>query len=492
MAIRSLKRIPIFVWIPPIYSPIYKIEIYDGTTAYDVTDRIYDGEYTDGITETIGNFSFIIDNSDQIYTAKWNVYDKIRIYLDYATTATTLRFVGMIEKVSKRSHKIVVSGRSSATRVMGITVTKSYTNQYTHDIIEDLISEYCSGYITTTNIDTTESTDSQVTVNWYQKPFWECILELCDRATYDAYIDSSFDFHYIVSGSARNTTECVVHTANLIEIGDFTPDLSIIKNRIIVYGAKIEGMQIIWTAEDATSIKSAEEGGYDVKEEIINDSNIITTVQAKDRADYELSVRKDPPTIGEIVSLGLPTLAPAEKLRISDPMSNLPPAYYAIQKFIHKFSNEEPMQTILTVQKEMNTISKILKKRIVFEKQAIEMENPNEMRYSWLFDFNIDSGSHTDTEITDGRLKCQSGQSSGTWISQTSTITSDVTDCELRINGEALPGTVYYVSNDNGTTWASINLNTKHTFTIQDKNLKLKIELNSASTQIEALVLLYK
>jgi len=487
MAVKSLRRIPTYVWIPPVYSPVYKIEIETASgETYDVTDVIRSGDVTYGITETIGSFNFIVDNSGQDYTGKFSLYDKVNIYMDYAVTATTKKFVGLIEKVSHQKFTIRITGRSSAVRTMGTTITKTYSDTYTHDIIQDLINTYFSGIITYNNVDTTESTDTRVDVDWYQKPFWECVQELCFRAGYDAYIDVDFDFHYFVSGSRLNTTEVVVHECNLIETGEFAPDLSVIKNRIIVYGAQVENMQVIWTAEDSDSISQ-----YDVKEEIISDSNIRTVEQARARAEYELSVKKDPPIVGEVTSLGLPTLAPGEKVRISDPLNNLEPKYYTIQKFTHKFSNDDPMKTVLTVQKEISTIPKILKKRIKFEFESTEKENPNGMKYSWLFTFDSDSGVHSGTEIIEGVLKTDGG-TSGTWISSPNNLDFNATYCELRVSGESLVGTDYWVSTDGGTTWQSITPNTLNELSPFGPNLKIKIGINSASTQIDSIVLLYK
>ena len=483
-AVRSLTGIPVFAWIPPSNSGIYKIEIEkaNGTT-YDVTDIIHEGSYTDGATDTIGSFSFKIDNSEETYSGVFSLYDKVNVYLDYEETATTLRFRGMIEKVAYGSNVVIVSGRGTSARVMGTTVTYSTTG-YTHDILSYILTTYAS-YITQTNIDTTEETDTSIYVNWYQKPFWECVIELCNRAGYDCYIDSSFDCHYFVSGSRLNTTECVVHEQNLLETGEFAPDLSILKNRVIVYGAKIEDQQIVWTEEDEDSIDS-----YDVKEMIINDTNIVTVAQAEARAEYELSLYKDPPTVGEVTSLGLPTLLPGQKVRISDPLNNLPPGYYNIQKFTQKFSNDEPFETVLTVQKEISTLPKILKKRITFENQAVEMENPNEMRYSWIFDFNTDSGTHDSTEISNGVLKTDGG-ASGTWISEVKTLSETALSCELRAKVN-LTGSNYFVSVDDGISWQSINLNTLLTLSPPGSNLKIKIELNSATAEVDSLCLLYK
>jgi len=489
MPVRSIKKIPIYAWIPPVTDPLFKIEVVTSGgsgTAYDVSDIIHSGDITNGVTDTIGNFKFVIDNSEETYTDLFALYDEVNLYMDYATTATTLRFKGLIEKVSKAENTIIVTGRSTAAKVMGITVTKQYTDSYTHEILLDLISSYASDTLTTTNIDTTESTDQQITISWNQKTFWECVIELCARAGYDCYIDQNYDVHYFVNGTRNNTTEVILHDQNLFETGDFAPDLSVIKNRIIVYGSKIENMQIIATAEDLTS-----QSAYQVKEEVISDSTIITTAQAQARADYELAAKKDPLIVGEVSSYGLPTLYPGERLRISDPQNGLAPNYYTIQKFDHKFSNDEPMTTVVTITKETSTLPRILKKRITYETQATEFENINELRQSWLFDFNTDTGTHSSTQIAEGFLTTDGG-ASGTWISEDNGVTTDITACELRVSGDALPGTNYLVSVDGGIVWQSITPNVLLTPNPSGKTLKLKVELNSATTNVDSLMLLYK
>jgi hypothetical protein len=503
MAVRSLLKIPVYVWIPPAYSPIYKIDVYNKAAqseeeayAYDVTDILIEGESTDGVTETIGNFTFTIDNSEETYTNLFKLGDTVRVYMDYATTATTLRFEGVLEKISKTENKLKLSGRSCASFFTGSSITYN-DYYYTHRILYDLIIglNYFGARMGGWDTNVTDSTDTLVYINWYQKPFWECILELCNAAGTDCYISGSGDWwygstlHYFLTGTTQNTTECVVHDQNLLETGDFLPDLTNVKNRIIVYGAKIEEQQVLWTSEDETSIIH-----YGVKEEIINDTSIVDTDQAKARADYELNIKKEPPIIGEITSLMLPTITPAEQIRISDPMNGINPGYYNIQKFTHKFSNDNPMMTVLTIQKETSTLSKILKKRITFESESVEMENPNELRYSWIFEFNTDSGTHetpAKTEITGGVLKLKSGETSGTWISEVKSLTENATKCELRAKVNAT-GSDYSVSTDNGTNWQSISLNNLLTLSPPGPNLKIKVELNSASTEADSISLLYK
>lgn len=479
----SGRRIPTFIWVPPEEGAIYKIEIEksDGTK-YDVTDIIHSGEYTDGVTETIGNFDIVIDNSNQEYTNEFSIYDEVNIYLDYASTATTLQFKGKIEKISKQEHTLRLTGRSMAVRTIGIFVTKSYTNEYTNVIIQDLIDNYAT-FITKSNIDTDTATDVQVTVNWSKKSFWECILELCQRSGREAYIDSDSDFNYFVSGSRDNLGDAIVHEQNLIQTGDFAPDATVLRNKVTVQGAEVEGQQVIWSVTDSSSSIP------DIKEEVIKDSNILTPEQAKTRAEYELSVRKDPPIIGDIMSLGLPTLKPGERLRISDPMNGLTPQYYQIQKFTHKFSNDEPFQTQVTVFKEINTVPKILKGRIEFEQTSIDKTNPNEMEYSYLWTFQSDSGSHSNTQIIDSFLTCTS--TSGTWTSEAVTAEQTTEAIELRAQGEDLVNITYEVSVDGGVNFSSVSsLNTQ--VNASGTNLSVKVNLNSENARLDSLSLLWK
>jgi hypothetical protein len=225
---------------------------------------------------------------------------------------------------------------------------------------------------------------------------------------------------------------------------------------------------------------------------IIYDANIKTETQAQERADYELSINKDPPLVGDVIAFGLPTLQPGEKIQISDPLSNLNPDYYKILKYKHEFRGI--MKTMLTIEKEPRQIHHLIKDRIGAEQKLSEMPNPNEMRYSWIDTFDADSGIHSDesTKITDGVLKTDGG-ASGTWISDNKALSSDAIAYELRVNGDVLAGTTYYVSSDGGSTWQSVAaLNTAYDMSPPGSNLKIKVVLSSASTQIKSLSLMYK
>ncbi|MFW6310988.1 MAG: hypothetical protein ACOC1K_02005 [Nanoarchaeota archaeon] len=486
-SVGNIKPIPIHVWIPPKFSVVHKIEIESNGNTYDITEIILNGEYTDGITETIGSFEIKFDNSSQEYTNLINVYDKINIYLDYGNTATTKVFVGLIEKISKRNNTILLTGRSSAIRTIGKNVIYQATDKKRSDVIKEIVDNYFSGVITTNNV---EEDDSLVTVNYFERPFWKIMEELCNSAGYDAYIDSDFDLHYFESNSKLNTTEAIVHEYNLIETGDFAPSIESLYNRIRVYGKKTDGVPLIVTEEDKSSQESL---GGDIKELKIDDTSITTREQAIARAQYELEQSKNPITIGRVESLGLPTIKPGEKLRISDPMNCLEPGEYVVHKFKHMFSNDDPFKTEVTIQKEGSSIPKIIKDRISFEKEVTENDNPNDMEQSIVIDFSSDVGSHSNTEIdTESEvLQTQSGQSSGTWISDTYTVSEGITGIEVRIKGNKLSSSNAFVSIDGGASYTNINFSgTKQTLSGQD--IKVKIELNSEDSEVNVVGIFYK
>ena len=152
------------------------------------------------------------------------------------------------------------------------------------------------------------------------------------------------------------------------------------------------------------------------------------------------------------------------------------------------------MTTEVTIEREIPSAGKLFKERISAEQNIADIANPYEMRYSWNFTFDDDSqiASHSDTETDEGYLILQAGKSTGTAITTTLTTSNDVTEVHLKVNGNSLVGTNYWVSANNGITWESVTPDTKKILSSPGTKLKLKIELNSSSTQIDSLALLYK
>jgi len=488
MAVVNLRTVQPSVWIPPNSTAAYKLTVTrsDGTVD-DITELITSATVRNNVTDSIGNFEFEIYNVDGTYTNIWTGNEKFKYYKDYAAAATTLVFQGRVEKPSKRGFKLNVRGRSESLRLMDLTVTKTFSSTECGAILTSILGSYAT-WVTTTNVGTSSKS---LSVNWYQKPFWDCVKELCVASGFDAYLAADDDFHFFEQGSVVNTTEAILHDFNLLGVEDFTPDLTLVKNRIIVYGSVQEGIQVLASDEDSTSQSS-----YGVKELIINDENITTETTAQEVATYELSNRKDPPSVGSVKGWLLATVAPGDKLRISSPVDNLPPTEYITTGYKDRLdiTGSGILSTTVYLTKEPRSVSHLLKDRIEQEnKKKSTSLNPDEMRYSYNFPFDSDSGTHTTTQMEKGRLSLVTGNNNGNWVSDARTLSNDLDEAYLILNGETLNGVTISVSGDNGVNYQEVTPKNKLTIsTAKGKKLKVKAVFSNADTQISSLSLLYK
>ena len=390
MVARSLKTIRPKVWVPPIYSANYKVTVErsDGTID-DITDIILHLKIEDGVTQGIGNFEFEIPNPNETYSNVWNGMEIFRYYCDYAATPTTLRFRGRVEKPSKRNNNVLVTGRSESLFVHGQDIHKDYLNKDIGFIIKDLFDTYGQSRYDTSGIDV--STGTTVTMTFLDLPFWDAIEAVCTAGGYDCYVSASLTVEFFESGSRTNTDEGIVHDYNLIEVGDFAPDLSFIKNQIRVIGGTIDGVQVFYTANDT----AANQTTYGIRRETINDDGIITIAAAKELAEFVLIERKTPPTLGDVKGLLLATIQPGEKIRLSSPLENIPPAAYEIITYVHEIS-DEGLFTTVKINKESKRISHVLKERIQREHRRTDASsNVDDLDYSEIELYNEEVGTHT-------------------------------------------------------------------------------------------------
>jgi len=478
-----------YIWIPPANHPIYKIKItrHDGTVD-DITDYLTEGDVTLGATEVIGDFSITFDNSNEDYTDVYSGGEIVEIFMDY-NDGTTRIFKGIVDKVGYNKTEegfmtVTLSGRHYAEKLLAITVTQQYTNTEASEILKDLFDKYTSEF-TYNNVNTTSVS---LTVNWYQKPFWDCVVELCNAVNFDAYIDDDLDCHFFESGSIENTTEAIVHDDNLLSVDGFGKDNTEVANRVIVYGQNIEDLPLIAFAEDETA-----QNALFIKEKIITDNNITTMTQAQERAEKELERLKESINRGDVTAYpGLPLLNPGEKIMISDPIDGLT-GYYKVISFNHSFS-ETGLTTKVTIEREKITAGKLFKERISTEQNIADISNPFEMRYSWNFTFDDDSQieTHDDTETREGFLVVVQNKAKGiaTTISKTTPI--NVTQVQLKVKGNNIIGTTYLISADNGLNWTTIIPDAKETIGSPGNSLKLKIKLNNSSTEIDSIAILYR
>ena len=276
----------------------------------------------------------------------------------------------------------------------------------------------------------------------------------------------------------------------MMEISDFTPDLTLIRNKIRVYGATQEGIQPMATAEQKTGVYGTS-GSFPTKIELINDDSIVTTQQAQIVADYELSQRKNPPTIGEVKGLLLATIQPGEQINLSSPSDKISPGLYTTTGYKDELNIDKGFYTTVYVNKEPRKVSHVIKERVQSEnKLKSTSTNPEGLDSTVTFLFNVDVGSHTTTEIVDGVLKPTGA--TGTWLSSNTTLTSSLNKIYLVMNGETLTDVTVSVSGDNGNNYEAIGNRSSITMsTAKGNNIKIKVEFASANPQITSLQVLY-
>ncbi len=449
--VRSLKRIPIHVWIPPQDSANFKVTVerQDGTID-NITDFLLNCTIKDGVTEGIGNFEFEIPNPNETYTDAWTGMEIFRYYCNYAGgEPTTLRFRGRVEKPSKRNNNVLVTGRSEALFVHGQTIYKSYENRDAGYIIKDLFDTYGEGRFDTSGINV--DTGIILTLTFAELSFWDGIEAVCEASNYDCYVSCNLTVEFLNFGSRINTAEGIVHEYNLIEVGDFAADLKYVINQIKFVGGTIGGVQVRYTANDVES-----QTANGLRSEPVKDDGIVTIAAAKALAEYLLEQKKNPPLVGDVTGLLLATIQPGESIRLSSPLEGIQPNAYRIISYEHKIGSEG-LTTMVRINKEPRKMSNIMKDRIQREhRTGGASSNPENLDFAEIELFDAIIGTSNNTEILEGVLRLTTGESSGWWQSPYYASNDDNNVLEkirIELVGDNLPGVIIEVSYDNGYTF---------------------------------------
>ena len=480
------KVTPIRIWIPPKYTGIYKLEIIrsDGTID-DLTDLAVSWEFEDGVTNKIGKFKFTVWNVNEEYTNTWTGNEIVNFYSDYDNVALTKKFSGRSERILRRSNRVEVSGRSEALFFLEKTVTQSFTATDCSEILKSLNTTYGQGNFTVTNIATS---GVLMTVNWNEKPFFECVSELSQKAGFDAYVDATYDWNFFEKGSRTNEEEGLMENYNLMEVGEFGDDLQTVKNKIRIYGAIIDGVQVFYTANDVAS-----QNRYGTRVLIRSNNNIKTFAEAKVLGDFLLENNKDPAIVGDVSGVFLAKIQPGEKIHIGSPPNGLNAGTYAIRNYKHSWGNRGLFTTVSVEKKPIritDAISNIIGRS---SDQNQTSSNVFDLDYSLTEPFDdASTGTLSNLTITQGVLRVASGQTSGSWTSDVRTTDENVTEAALSLFGTLITGASVQISNDSGLNFQTVNNNEKIILATSGKSLVLKISITDTTTELSAVSVQYK
>lgn len=474
-----------FIWIDEPTPYNWKIEI----DSVDRTSDVLSMEVIKISTFAIGSFEITLDNNG-------GTYDNIvgnEPFIFYADTsdASTEIFEGVIEKIERKlgenGYTIVLKGGHLGVELLNKTVTKSYTDT----AISTIISELISAYLPTFTDNNVASITTTATVNWSNKPFLDCMIDLCKLGDCDFYIDNDRDFHVFISGSILNTNEAVTGASNgnLVSMEGFGDDTARVKNKIIVYGEDGDGNTIVATAEDSTSQEN-----YSVKESVIKDTDINTYDDAKERADAELELLKDTHKQGTVLALWMLTLEPGEKLWISVPDREIHDKFI-IKKITHNFPD---LTTECEIYEEHKRLPQIFKDRIEKDLSTEKIENPHSLEASYNFTFDDDTGlTHSGTETLEGSLVLSAGKTTGTCESTDAReASSNITQIHFKVKGQDYDSSSFYISVNDGYSYEFVTVDSLYTVEGTGKKLKWKVTLasdsNNPKPKINSLAVLYK
>ena len=245
-----------FIWLPPEKDLVYTVYI-DET---DETSNYFTAEFTKAICPETGSFKIELINAGGKYTDKFSQNGIVQFYADYEGSGPTKRFEGNIDTIknvfdNSKGYTLVLEGGHVSTKELIRThVTASYSGEKTCDeIFKEIVDDNLTGY-TYTNV--SASTEKPV-INWSNKPFWDCVNDLCKLAKsggrFDAYCDDSKDFHFFEEKSIHNSTEAIVWNQTLVSTSGLGTQSLDTRNYVQVLGDDGTGIPIISTSEDTAS-----------------------------------------------------------------------------------------------------------------------------------------------------------------------------------------------------------------------------------------------
>ena len=280
--------------------------------------------------------------------------------------------------------------------------------------------------------------------------------------------------------------EAVIEGENLIPgtIANFAVDSFKSRNRTRIYGRDDARMLIVATS------------GTGDREIEINNSNASTNAEADALAEaYKQDLGNLPP-IGSCEAFGIETIKPGYLMVVTAPILANVHAYYRVVEITHIISKTGPgWRTRISVEDEERTIGTTIRDRIEKEKDTVQIINPNDMEFSYNFDFNSDTSIQHNGIISEGRLRM--GTSSQVTMTTTARqADADITSIEMRAVGNDLGGIKFYASVNGGATWEQVQLDTATVLNHTGRKVAMKAimtsDSNHPSPDLDSIGIYYK
>jgi len=473
-----------FIPIEPNRTTIWTASIA-GT---DITDFILDGNFPHGLISEELICEIELDNSGEDFTNLFKARDTIQFKMDFAT-GSTVQFEGEVEEIKAKIEggffKYGIKGGHFTAQTLDVMVTAEFVQAQISDIRTTIIADHLTGF-TTTNI---ESNTKLIDIKFVNKPLLDCLLALDIEGNEDTYIDFDKDFHTFKKNSKENLNiHFTDQTGSLITLRGLGTDSAEVRNKITVYG-ETGGQPVIATSEDTAS-----ETTFRTKEKVITDNTIVDEDIAQTTGDAEKTLLKDPLNQGSADTLFWTNINPGDKAYvISTP--HLIHDTFRIVKFVFRV----PGETMEVFFNKERSIPKLFKDRIKKDLAQETIVNRNKMTNSFNFGsetgFNenkLDGDASNDVQVTEGNLQMSGSVESANMVSITKNTPITVNSIEVRVIGESLTGTNYYINAEGTNTWQQVTLDTDTTVNTPGVKLRLRIEMTTTTTRVSSAVILYK
>lgn len=481
MARTASKKVRGQIWFPREGVVQHDIKI-DGTSVK--LDNL-GSEFSWGVCPEIGSFKIKLINSDEAYSEKFNLGDTVELFIDFAS-GTTERWTGEVDRLKNvldegMGFTMEISGAHLTRDLININVTESYEGTLTiNQILDDLNSIYLTGF----TINYTASNTSTPTINWDEKPFWDCVFDLTKLANADARVNADSSIDFFDKNSEENNDEKFIFSQELINIKGLGTQSMTTRNKIKVIGDDGTGLPVLSTSNDEAS-----QAQFKVKELSVFNNKVTNPTYASEIGEAELAKQANPEEEGEVEGFPAPTLKPGQKVWISSPPQKVN-GQFRVYKLIHKFPSE---RTIAVIGNERR-LPQVFKKQFETQLASQIITNPNKMSQSINFTFdNFNNLSIWDSNIgiSEGKIRLVSG-AEGSFTSKIFNQSFNVTEVIILVIGSDLLGTKYQISTEAGEKLEYVTPDSKKTLVTPGDNIVLKVKLNSATTEIDSIAVLMK
>ena len=435
---------------------------------------------------TLNDSNYDSNSNKKVYSGSTTLSTNIWYHYTITWDGTTLKLYinGNEETPTKTDDDSITL--TNTNRLIFFGAYTSYINFYS-GMIDDF--RFYSDVLTSSEIGTLylmqniDFPTELINMTYQDAKGYNVVTEICKRVNLDCYLHHDGTKWYLrtfVQESIINSNASAAFGVNLIAVDNFGRETTQIFNRVKTYGkTESDNILLIRTKQDLSS-----QSNFWIKDRIVSAGELETMDEVSEKAEYELSNGINISPNGTITCLCNPYIYPGDIISVSVPYCNID-GNYKVYGFTHTFGF--PFSTAIELVSKSDKLIDIFLPKVDAESFITPLTNPNNMQdsYTIYFDESPSLVNLSDTEIVDGKLRLESGKTTGTVITNILEMDYDITTVELRRYENYSTGQdTYVVTSDGGITWEPYEAanGETHTFGTPGRKIGVRMTLNRDST----------